>query len=904
MDPKVINALIRTPHGAPHNICHRGGDHNFILHTPAEWNSFLGSLERLREGGKSPMTLTESQNPPDRNGGIFLDFDILTAAKEFQYVKVTKKIIEVVYDALKSQITDLADSVEFFVLHRREPSIRKATFEIPHEHWKCGLHILLPGVRVTKNYKKVLIDTMRKNQLLVDVFESAGVINASDVVDLGSSSVPVHLYGIPSRPGSEYELSSVFRVFDSNDRERLDFRNTPLIPELSLTSLGDYYHVKPVEYKSYNVVCEVSTPLKGHDSEMWSILDMLPPEYYNDYTKWTLVLIALRNSKNDEYRSLAERFSMKSAKWDTKAHDMLEALWSGNSDICDRPLKEASIYFWAKKADPETYASVRTRFINERLHNATVEDMGHLTHFGVATVLFENVKDTVVTENVDGVNSSGQVSWWHFTGHRWEKNGVLPVLHHKISTDITGCYLDLLSRMREKRRKYVDAADARNSDIVGGFIKALSSNIRLLKMDGFKNSVIHQTGHLLNRTGFSKELDASPYHMCVNNGLLELPGAAGVAPRLITGFHEIPVSLSSSTKYIPFDPKNPITLRLLSAIKNTIPELDARLWIMMYLATGLVRNTKAPLMLLWVGSGSNGKTTLLKLVAEALGSDYAAKLNIGLLTAERESADRANSAMMNLKRKGYGYFEESNHRESLNSARLKELAGSGDVTCRELYKKQETFSMNSTLVAASNYEFLIRTTDHGTWRRIRYYHSRVCFCDNPIGPWDRKVDARLIGLIEQPQYRAAFLSILVHFWERLLMQGGDITKIKSQTIEALTEEYRAKQDSLMRFIRERVVISKGAMVNVDLLVQKYVQWYSHTVAGSIQGVRISADEVAAGVENSALEVKILNGARVIVDVRLLLPDEQPGPDETPFFQEHQETHDYRQEEPEEWWDAV
>ncbi len=63
------------------------------------------------------------------------------------------------------------------------------------------------------------------------------------------------------------------------------------------------------------------------------------------------------------------------------------------------------------------------------------------------------------------------------------------------------------------------------------------------------------------------------------------------------------------------------------------------------------------------------------------------------LVSPREDASKPNSAFMRLKGRGFGYFEESNKCEVLNTSRMKEMVNPGEVTASEKCKVQETFEI-------------------------------------------------------------------------------------------------------------------------------------------------------------------------------------------------------------------
>lgn len=85
----------------------------------------------------------------------------------------------------------------------------------------------------------------------------------------------------------------------------------------------------------------------------------------------------------------------------------------------------------------------------------------------------------------------------------------------------------------------------------------------------------------------------------------------------------------TETEYKPFNPYDPWTKKVLFALRNLFPddEPDTFNFMMHYIASSLDGNKKESLILFLVGNGSNGKSFLLELCLETLGS-YAKKVPI------------------------------------------------------------------------------------------------------------------------------------------------------------------------------------------------------------------------------------------------------------------------------------
>jgi phage/plasmid-associated DNA primase len=218
----------------------------------------------------------------------------------------------------------------------------------------------------------------------------------------------------------------------------------------------------------------------------------------------------------------------------------------------------------------------------------------------------------------------------------------------------------------------------------------------------------------------------------------------GPDPILIKGFHEYKISKFTETDYVPYDPENPYVKTLMKAFSDIFPENDVRDFMLYHASTGLDARESACLLLLLVGGGQNGKSFFAKMVHNTLGNMYCAAGKSALLTAPIERAENANSAQMQMRDKRYFYFDEFNKCEVLNTGRVKAIVNPGWQSGRDLNQRQSNFRNTCNPVALSNFDFIIDTTDHGTWRRIYYYRNKVKFTDkpNPNNRYEKMVDTR------------------------------------------------------------------------------------------------------------------------------------------------------------------
>ena len=805
--------------------------------------------------------------------------------------------------------------------------------------YKFGLHILVPGVQVGRSYKKWLIREFRSEPgIMAAISELGAVGDPADCLDQNSASVPVLYFGSCKRGGTPYVLGAALEVtVDAAPPSGADggaaaaswvappvirkilpaeLVGYNMVAELSLTSPAEYADGRaPLVTKSPYACTPAAEEASGlwadraadgaipeealllaehtlstltlHNAEarhLHALLDLLPVEFSSDRNRWRDVIFALANT-SDQYKPLAVWFSQRCPqKWADGGPAALDALWADATQRAGgtSTLTLRSIAHWARTANPERYGEVMERNYFTMLTTFVYEHGGRLQHYMIAKVLYAMLGTKFCVDIDVGARGGLAYCWFEFVlpgqqmrpGEvwKWRRETEPDDVHIYMSEKLSRVLDQISDHLEEKRTGAADEDAGRYYRDLGKSFAVSKGN---LYNDTFKNGVIRQAGYLFRRRGFAETLDKLPGLFGTLNGVLR------VSPKceLIDHFHEYPVSRFSPVAWKPFDPEDPWTKLALGAIADIIVEPDARDWILFHAAQGLSGDPKEGLFLMWEGGGQNGKTSFLRWVAKALGP-YADKFNIQLMCSDREDADRPNSAMMRFKNLNYAYSEESNKSQSLNVARMKEMVNAGEVSGRDLNSKQETFTMRANLVAASQYSFIVNTTDHGTWRRLRHYTSKARFRrdPDPTNPFEKPDDQRFVREYpSDPQFQSSILSILSHYYERLQNEyRGELKQVRSPTIDGETEHFRVEQDALHRWICQHVVAStpeNGAMdYPLGTLSALYAEWYSK----NIERRHHTAGAVIKELESSALCKYLkpgLNGTLILRGCRILTAED-------------------------------
>ena len=863
--------------------------------------------------------------------GIMIDFDIYTRdIPKFTEVHC-QKLVSVVSKHLVNTLdlkgithsTEVVYNVFFITKH--------AAIRTEDKGLKWGLHMLIPNLKVQKSYKKYLMKLLSQDQGIFAICKEIGAYDCTQCLDLNSSTVPVLFLGSCKQGSQPYKLHSSYKVCvelsDDYTMYPIITRLNPgdivkynMIAELSLINQAMYESYEPLVnkydvYPKANLVAEINDSsikmimdtdfendvlsvdtsissialLDPEFKQIHSLLNLLTPDYYTDRNKWRDVIFALASANNPNYKQLAIWFSQKCPeKWMQKGEAMLEQIWTDAASKSDNKLTFRSIIYWAKQCNPKEFANSMERSYYITMSKFIYDFNGQLEHDMIATVLFSMLGSKYCTDVDYTIDGAEQYSWYefivpgqnHLPGElwKWRKERTPSELHIYMSDKFIHILDQIQKYVVQQKDKMTDKDKCKFYADLG---KKIESSKRKLFNDTFKNGVIRQACYRFHRRGFSQSLNKDPNVFGVANGLI----LVGNHCKLIDHYHEYPITMFTPYTWTPFDETSHYVQLVLNAVETIIPEHDVRDWLLFMGAQGLNAGPKEGILIVLEGGGQNGKTTLLRWIASALGH-RAIKFGMQLLCNEREDADKPNSALMAFKSKTFAYAEESNKAQIANVARIKEIVNVGEISARDLRKAQENFTVTQNTAIATQYPFVINTTDHGTWRRILRYVFKIKFRErpDPNNKYERQEDQKFNRVYAtDPQFISAFLSILTHYYERLQNEfNGELKKVPCPTIRRESEQYRLAQDSIHRWISENIVTSASNSQDytITVLSQLYSEWFTHNID---RKYRFIPSEVMKELESSVLSkylkleyrTQVLKGCRVLTqDKKSLYADEE------------------------------
>ena len=224
----------------------------------------------------------------------------------------------------------------------------------------------------------------------------------------------------------------------------------------------------------------------------------------------------------------------------------------------------------------------------------------------------------------------------------------------------------------------------------------------------------------------------------------------------------------------------------------------------------LTGDTREQCIFILHGTGSNGKSTLLKTVSALLGDDYTKTVQAQALMARKDNNGISNDIAI-LRGARFAVAMESEENQRLAESLIKAMSGGDQLTARFLYGEFFSFYPQFKLFLGTNHRPNIRGTDTAIWRRIKLIPFNVQILDHEKDKTlPDKLEKELPGILNW-----ALQGCLE--WQRSGLG-------EPEAVQQATSEYRADQDTLSDFLKDTCVMFENARVENTALRAAYEAW--------------------------------------------------------------------------------
>jgi putative DNA primase/helicase len=299
----------------------------------------------------------------------------------------------------------------------------------------------------------------------------------------------------------------------------------------------------------------------------------------------------------------------------------------------------------------------------------------------------------------------------------------------------------------------------------------------------------------------TKKLDADPYLLGVQNGVIDL--------RTITfreAGREDYVTKLAGTAFDP-DARCPEWTKFLKRIIPSDELIGYMQRAVGYVLTGLTG--EEVMFILW-GLGANGKSTFREVIFALLG-DYAAGADASMLVTTKRTGG-ATPDLARLHGRRLVTINETEQSDMLNESRVKFITSHDIITARNLYQEPFDFTPTHKTFLTTNHKPIVRGTDEGLWRRLHLlpFTETIPVKERDKTFRERALMPELPGILNW-----ALEGLRAYRWEGL--------EPPEVVLEA-TKEYRNDMDLVGRWLEERCELDAKERVASAALYGDYELW--------------------------------------------------------------------------------
>lgn len=383
---------------------------------------------------------------------------------------------------------------------------------------------------------------------------------------------------------------------------------------------------------------------------------------------------------------------------------------------------------------------------------------------------------------------------WHvWDGHRWRRDATESA--HEEARQFASALLRQVARLRD---------DDKREKGLKGVIPYLSK----AKID----AVVTIARRLDGIAAEADEFDRHPHLLNCTNGIVDLRTG-----ELSPADPELRLTVSTGTEFLPGARHSDVDT-LLEVVDPKVRE-----WLQVLLGYAATGGVSEDLLPVFDGQGSNGKTTLLGAAGSALG-EYASAAPQKLLM--KSGRDEHPALLADLRGKRLVTVEETAEGGALNVEQIKMLTGGSAISARFMGRNYFSFEPTHKIILATNHRPRVASSDYAIWRRLRLVPFPHRYSRPEKGaPGDRPLDPELRDRLKRSDQRAAMLAWIIEGAKRWYVEG----LCDPTDVENATEHWRAAEDVILRFTRDRLVFEPDSETSLASMFDEWKDWCEEEV---------------------------------------------------------------------------
>ena len=296
------------------------------------------------------------------------------------------------------------------------------------------------------------------------------------------------------------------------------------------------------------------------------------------------------------------------------------------------------------------------------------------------------------------------------------------------------------------------------------------------------------------------ELDADANNLCTPEGIINL--RTGEVRPAVKG-------IDYNTRQTTVSARAMETPLWNNFLKEIIEDEDRISYLQELFGAALFGDSRFHVLPVFVGTGANGKSTILDVIGGIL-NDYAATMPENFLLDTTGNAHPTDIARLRGVR--LAVASETRPDGKFNESRVKMLTGGDTLSARFMGQNFFDFKPTHTLFMAVNHLPEVKSGGDGFWRRLRKIDFRKTI------PVEKRKENFAQLLIQEEG--AGILQWMVDGAVRLTNQGFN----EPESVKMATQSYRHEEDHIAKFIDEKTILADTASVTKTALFNAYRDW--------------------------------------------------------------------------------
>jgi len=296
-------------------------------------------------------------------------------------------------------------------------------------------------------------------------------------------------------------------------------------------------------------------------------------------------------------------------------------------------------------------------------------------------------------------------------------------------------------------------------------------------------------------------LDSVPLELCTPDGVINL--AQGE-------LREGDPYKDRHTKQTKVSPQKISVPKWEEFLKEVIVDDERMQYIQELFGLALIGETLHHVLPLLVGTGANGKSTILEVASGLLG-DYVTQMPENFLLDKGFQEHSTEIARLRGVRLAIG--SETRPDGKFNESRVKMLTGGDTISARLIGKNFFDFKPSHTLILAMNHLPKVSAGGDGFWRRVR----KINF-DVTIPP--EKQNKHLAQMLIDEE-GPGILQWMVEGAQRVY-QSGSLNEPES--VRMATQEYQLEEDNIAQYVTDRTFVNAHMSYSAQEIYNNYKMW--------------------------------------------------------------------------------